>query len=189
MSTSGALFCCFSLLLYENGAVNVAPHLCHSLHYFTSKLALQFQERAKKRKAEGKAAAAEAAARQAYGGGAGPDPLMGGRFDENREPCSSPGDAGQTPVQPQRQLFRFCALASCALACSLPACSLPAWPCTEHGQTLEQAPFMYWTAEHCGDETMAWLCLSVTLSPDGMHSRTYTAEYTYCTASTCMSCR
>ena len=52
------------------------------------------QERTKKRKAEEKAAAAEAAARQAYGGGAGLDPLMGGRFDENCELRSSPGDAG-----------------------------------------------------------------------------------------------
>lgn len=57
------------------------------------------QERTKKRKAEEKAAAAVAAARHECGGGAGPDPLMGGRFNENHRPCSSPGDAGKTLTQ------------------------------------------------------------------------------------------
>ena len=47
-------------------------------------------------RAEAKAEAAEAAARGESGGGAGPDPLRGGLYDdENGRPCASPGDGGQ----------------------------------------------------------------------------------------------
>lgn len=49
------------------------------------------QERKKKMRAE----AAEAAARGEMGGGAGPDPLRGGLYDENNRLCISPGDGGQ----------------------------------------------------------------------------------------------
>ena len=66
----------------------------------------QWQECKKRQKAEEKAEAAEAAARGEMLGGAGPDPLRGGLFDENGRPCFSQGDAGQ-------QTLSLCAVSQC----------------------------------------------------------------------------